>query len=623
MNTMESVGNGPSAVGKPDAQPLSLEANAETLALFAGLFALIQPDQTGDATNSEGIATDQPSPDTGSAAGAAMTIPAHTIPAAAKLFTDSKIQADPQAGMQADSLSGALAGDLPVGAESDGDVTALVRLLLAAQEIAPTNPQQGAQQPGMTGADAISGIDAGPEGQSRTAAEMLSGALEILKSLEAATTTNAAGASSEAASQVASADVVGPLPAASADFVGPMPAADLPTAQMPHATVPHAVAVLAPSSPDFVGPMPAATLQALPTASQANSQVNSQVPSQAMGPWPAVALVPAKADFIEPMPAPTLTSTSTSVAAVPAGPAIETVLVKEGGQQVVKSLDQMAAQLADQKLEQKAMVKDAAASTTKAVLQAQNAVSGGAAQISAASSAAASSAYGSAELANQASSQTSSQTGNQTGSQTAPAQAGGQSNGHNGGQNSGQGNAQSNAQHAMDASQSRGSADRTLLHRLNTDQAGWSESMVRRLTSDLRAGIQTVRIVLEPRHLGRLNVELGLRNGRASIRIAAETGEAARLLSGARGQLGQMLENAGMRLAGFQASGSGGEASFDSGQGANAHAGQDGGKNAGRNQGFSNKIPTTDADLREGDALRDGPDNALRAGETAVLSILA
>ena len=147
--------------------------------------------------------------------------------------------------------------------------------------------------------------------------------------------------------------------------------------------------------------------------------------------------------------------------------------------------------------------------------------------------------------------------------------------------------------------------------------------MVKRLTSDLRAGVRNVRMILEPRHLGRLNVELGLRNGRASIRIAAETGEAARLLSGARGQLGQMLENAGMRLAGFQASGSGGEASFDSGQGANAHAGQDGGKNAGRNQGFSNKIPTTDADLREGDALRDGPDNALRAGETAVLSILA
>lgn len=579
MNTMESVGNGPSAVGKPDAQPLSLEANAETLALFAGLFALIQPDQTGDATNSEGIATDQPSPDTGSAAGAAMTIPAHAIPAhalpaAAKLFADSKIQADPQAGMQADSLSGALAGDLPVGAKSDGDVTALVRLLLAAQEIAPTNPQQGAQQPGMTGADAISGIDAGPEGQSRTAAEMLSGALEILKSLEAATTTNAAGASSEAASQVASADVVGPLPAASADFVGPMPAADLPTAQMPHATVPHAVAVLAPSSPDFVGPMPA----------------------------------------------PTSTSTSTSVAAVPAGPAIETVLVKEGGQKVVKSLDQMAAQLADQKLEQKAMVKDAAASTTKAVLQAQNAVSAGAAQISAASSAAASSAYGSAELANQASSQTSSQTGNQTGSQAAPAQAGGQSNGHNGGQNSGQGNAQSNAQHAMDASQSRGSADRTLLHRLNTDQAGWSESMVRRLTSDLRAGIQTVRIVLEPRHLGRLNVELGLRDGKASIRIAAETAEAAKLLSGARGQLGQMFESAGMRLAGFQASNAGADLGGHAGQGQD---GQAGGENAGGNKDFANKMGAATGNAQDAERANAEAELQPRAGETAVLSILA
>ena len=101
-----------------------------------------------------------------------------------------------------------------------------------------------------------------------------------------------------------------------------------------------------------------------------------------------------------------------------------------------------------------------------------------------------------------------------------------------------------------DGGQARGPADRTLLHRLNTDSAGWSQTMVKRLTADLRAGVQNVRIILEPQKLGRLNVELGLRNGKASIRIAAETNEAARLLSGARGQLGQMLESAGMRLAG-------------------------------------------------------------------------
>ena len=130
-------------------------------------------------------------------------------------------------------------------------------------------------------------------------------------------------------------------------------------------------------------------------------------------------------------------------------------------------------------------------------------------------------------------------------------------------------------------------------------------------------------MILEPRHLGRLNVELGLRDGRASIRIAAETAEAARLLSTARGQLGQMLESAGLRLAGFQASGTGGDASFEGGQGSNAQAGQDGGKNAGSNQDFSNKMMSQDADPRQSETSSEGADDALRAGETAVLSILA
>jgi flagellar hook-length control protein FliK len=210
-----------------------------------------------------------------------------------------------------------------------------------------------------------------------------------------------------------------------------------------------------------------------------------------------------------------------------------------------------------------------------------------------------------------------------TAGQSHAGQTGGQSGGQTGGQSGGHSGGHSSAQQMADAGSARGTADRTMLHRLNTETAGWSEAMVKRLTSDLRAGVRNVRMILEPRHLGRLNVELGLRNGRASIRIAAETGEAARLLSGARGQLGQMLENSGMRLASFHASGSGAETSSDSGHGANAHAGQDGGKNAGRNQGFSNKMTNEAAGRREDEALRGLPDDALRAGETAVLSILA
>ena len=172
----------------------------------------------------------------------------------------------------------------------------------------------------------------------------------------------------------------------------------------------------------------------------------------------------------------------------------------------------------------------------------------------------------------------------------------------------------------------RGTADRTLLHRLNTDNASWSETMVKRLTADLRSGAQNVRIILEPRKLGKLNVELGLRNDQASIRIAAETQEAAKLLLGARVQLGQMLESAGLRLAGFQATGSqAGDTGLDTGQGSQGRGGEGASDNAGRNntgrdQDFSNKMVLASEEKADDLANKDA---ALREGETAVLSILA
>ena len=92
--------------------------------------------------------------------------------------------------------------------------------------------------------------------------------------------------------------------------------------------------------------------------------------------------------------------------------------------------------------------------------------------------------------------------------------AGGQSGNHAGGHSGNQSGGQQAAQQMVDGGPARGAADRTILHRLNTDNAGWSETMVKRLTADLRSGVQNVRIILEPRQLGRLNVELGLRNGK-------------------------------------------------------------------------------------------------------------
>ena len=101
---------------------------------------------------------------------------------------------------------------------------------------------------------------------------------------------------------------------------------------------------------------------------------------------------------------------------------------------------------------------------------------------------------------------------------------GGQSDGQTSGQSAGQRfNGQSQSNSTPEAGTSGGSADRTLLHRLNTEDATWSQTMVKRLISDLRSGVQQVRIILEPQHLGRLNVQLGLRDGGASIRVAAST----------------------------------------------------------------------------------------------------
>jgi flagellar hook-length control protein FliK len=200
-------------------------------------------------------------------------------------------------------------------------------------------------------------------------------------------------------------------------------------------------------------------------------------------------------------------------------------------------------------------------------------------------------------------------------------QTGGQMSGQN---QSGQGGGHASSQGFADAAPSRDAAERTMLHRLNTANAGWSDTMIKRLTSDLRSGVQTVRIILEPRHLGRLNVDLGLRDGRASIRIAAETAEAASLLAGARGQLGQLFEQSGMRLASFQTSAGGQDAGMDGNGGQQGQTQSDAnGKNAGRDQGFSNKLNTTNSEMGQPDDNSDEQDFAPRKGESAVLSILA
>jgi len=381
-------------------------------------------------------------------------------------------------------------------------------------------------------------------------------------------------------------------PAPSPTFVGPMPATVPPTTGGPV----QLVAQPAPS-PALVGPMP---LQPVPLAGQDGVGLGQaglgqaglgQAVSGQFGPWQSDAaamdegsetLMP-KRDFLDQKGA--------------VDPALDRIKPRQ--EMVMNSGPRFGPGTAGRQM----LSPDLVPRDMRAHVE-QTAMTGGHTSLGSSASGASSSGAG-------ASSQ----------SITATGQGGGQSGGHS---QSGQGGGQSSSYGFADTGASRDMADRAMLHRLNTANAGWSDTMIKRLTSDLRSGVQTVRIILEPRHLGRLNVDLGLRNGKASIRIAAETAEAAKLLGSARGQLGQMLEQSGMRLASFHTSAGGQDASMDGDAGQQGHAQPDGdGKNTGRDKGFSNKVTSADDSIAQADDGLEDQDYAPRKGETAVLSILA
>ncbi len=706
MNTMEALGASPNLSPKGETPGLSLGADAETLALFASLFAMMQAPQQG-ATSAGPVTQAQLQSEENKPLPPAATMPmAELVPTA-------------PAGDRQMPLADLPANHTETGEVKPDDAAGLLRLLLVAHDIAA--PDHHPVMPAATSDDNITA-----EAPTRTATEMLTGAIEILKSLEAGATSS--GPIEDIPDQIATPRVPAMVLQADPDFIGPMPAVTVPPVQSAPAVVmladtdfvdlmeeaPSSVELRMPAmvlkaDPDFIGPMPVETptgpaaaeavkavaapsadfIGPMPviasastgkTADASNAALNGAGPeptathTAAMGPAESSSSVTttktaesvqhlakssaasAAATKIEGTPVTTGLATGTaSPSTVPNSGAIPvpnhgpTHGVVPGPnpylhvepEQLVKpdppqrSASEEGAEKDEEFVSRRADVVTAGKDNGEKAARQQKVAeiqSKGARVISKAndlSQGSAASASASIQVLAQRTAVTS-QAGNiiSSGSASDIAQnvtagtAGGQSGGHSGGQSG----SQQSAQQLADGGMARGTADRTLLHRLNTDSAGWSETMVKRLTADLRSGVQNVRIILEPRQLGRLNVELGLRNGQASIRIAAETQEAAQLLSGARGQLGQMLESAGLRLTGFQATGSlAGDTGLDNGQGSQGRGGEGasdntGRNNAGRDKDFSNKM--TNALSDSADDLADG-DATLREGETAVLSILA
>ena len=570
MSLMNALTSGTSIAPKGEGGEVKLGADAETLALFAQLFAMIQaPSETTDTTEGAALPADgKPAPVTSGQPNA------EPLPAAAMLMAAHGIGPAPDI------------EDIDV----DDEATRLTKLLVAAGSLL-ASPSEGEATPATDPVAAVAQPAEAGDPRPMTATEMLTNAIEILRRLDEPP----AGAAMVAKPDDAINGAVGP---ATQPAVHAMPDA---------VTVP---VVILPASTDFVGPMPMAASTSQPVAAP---------PSAAfVGPMPALAsataasgqqgvMIPPSPSFVGPMPA----SENAGVYAVmeDAGHAPRQMMTE--AKAASRDFGQKAAfgktGQPQMPVASSPMIEDVSTTMLRRALTGYDAPSASAGQQAAAQS-----------QSQQSGSASNGQSAAQAAAQMVAGAAGGQSGGQSGGQQGG--SAHTAAQQFVDAGASQDSAGRTMLYRLNTANAGWSETMIRRLTSDLQSGVQTVRIILEPRQLGRLNVELGLRGGRASIRIAAESAEAAKLLSGARGQLGSMLESAGLRLAGFQTASMGGDVAGDSGH---PQEGQAGGENAGGNKEFSNKMAAAQARADDADAADGPPETSLRDGETAVLSILA
>ena len=124
---------------------------------------------------------------------------------------------------------------------------------------------------------------------------------------------------------------------------------------------------------------------------------------------------------------------------------------------------------------------------------------------------------------------------------------------------------------------SRGNSQIMTAHRLNMADKSWQEGFVRRVENSIKNGDSVIRIALEPRQLGRMQVKLGFQGDAARIQISTETAAAAALLSEGESRLSQMLDQAGLRLGNLQTNATG-SSGFDqntnmAGQGNSGQAG--------------------------------------------------
>jgi len=576
MGNFEAIKQSGMATGHTLDASAPTSGDAEALALFASLFDLVRPDlERPDQANSKhalDVADEAATSLTPTAE--FMASPAAINPSDAAAHVDFN-GGDPRL---SDEEVMAFLTDAP---QESGD--RLTRLLMVASQIVGENVPMTlkvvdvATDPGMPDQGELATallVDGGREASERvlSAADVISQALALMQHRQSASDVAAGLSVGQPVHRVPSGrNAV--LHAPSSNFVGPMPMVQLTPITV--ATVgPMPLASYAPTHSSFIGPMPM-----VPNAEALNGmpQVAAGMPSTSDGSVLSPDGLPVKKRDVLSVATNRSGQADAEIVSTTLKDSFEGRPAQAGANETSRNFLQGAGRTPDMPGE--------ALRVSGAALEPPAAASGG----------------------------------NSSHNQGA---AVGQSVGMNNAQQSGQNGSQSgsqgfSSQTSLDAGGD--ASNRVLSHRLNMSQSGWPETMVRRLESDLRSGVQTIRIILEPRHLGRLNVELGLRNGRAAIRVAAETVEAAHRLGQARGQLNAMLETSGLRLASFQTAVdlTGGGPSSDMGSGRDGQTSADqNGKSGSGEQSFAHNMDQKVSDEQLADTQ-------LRSGETAVLSILA
>ena len=93
-----------------------------------------------------------------------------------------------------------------------------------------------------------------------------------------------------------------------------------------------------------------------------------------------------------------------------------------------------------------------------------------------------------------------------------------------------------------------GRAETMQLRRLSMQSKEWQGRLVRMATTAMAGGQQQLQIQLVPQRLGRLNLQLNIVNDTATVQIRTDNPMAASMLGDAEAKLGQMMQDAGLRL---------------------------------------------------------------------------